>query len=127
LSWIPYLGPLLGCAIVLMAAATDFPGNLSLIYSVMALFIIIRMLDDFIFLPIIVGKSLRIHPLLTVMMFLVGEAIAGIAGLMLAIPILGIVMVLGETLEIILTDVRLQARHRYAQKLHWRSANRDLA
>lgn len=127
LSWIPYLGPLLGCAIVLMVAATDFPGNLSLIYSIIGLFIAIRMLDDFVFLPMIVGKSLHIHPLLTVMMFLVGEAIAGVAGLMLAIPILGIVMVLGETLEIILTDTRLQARHRHSQKLHWRTANRDLS
>jgi predicted PurR-regulated permease PerM len=126
LSWIPYLGPLLGCAIVLMIAATDFPGNLSLIYSIIGLFIAIRMLDDFVFLPMIVGKSLHIHPLLTVMMFLVGEAIAGVAGLMLVIPILGIVMVLGETLEIILTDTRLQARHRYSQKLRWRAANRDL-
>lgn len=127
LSWIPYLGPLLGCAIVLMVAATDFPGNMSLIYSIIGLFIVIRLFDDLIFLPIIVGRSLRIHPLLTVMMFLVGEAIAGVAGLMLAIPILGIVMVLGETLEIILTDVRLQARHRYSQKLHLNAANRDLA
>lgn len=126
LSWIPFLGPLLGCMIVLMVAATDFPGNLSLIYSIIGLFITIRMLDDFVFLPLIVGKSLHIHPLLTVMMFLVGEAIAGVAGLMLAIPILGIVMVLGETLEIILTDTRLQARHSYSQKLRWRAANRDL-
>jgi predicted PurR-regulated permease PerM len=126
LSWIPYLGPLLGCAIVLMVTATDFPGNLPLIYSVIVLFIAVRLLDDLIFLPVIVGKSLRIHPLLTLMMFLVGEAIAGVAGLMLVIPILGIVMVLGETLEIILTDVRLLARHRYARKLHWNAANRDL-
>ena len=47
-------------------------------------------------------------------------------GNMLVIPILGIVMVLGETLEIILTDVRLLARHRYARKQHWNAANRDL-
>jgi len=84
------------------------------------------MLDDFVFLPMIVGKSLHIHPLLTVMMFLIGEAIAGVAGLMLAIPILGIVMVLGETLEIILTDTRLQARHKHSQKLRWHAANSDL-
>ncbi|WP_082889272.1 AI-2E family transporter [Methylovorus sp. MM2] len=126
LCWIPYLGPLLGFAIVMMVAASDSPGNLPLFYSIIGLFITMRILDDFLFLPLIVGKSLRIHPLLTVMMFLIGEAIAGVAGLMLAIPILGVVMVLGETLEIILTDKRLQARHRFSQKLRWRSANRDL-
>ncbi len=126
LNWIPYLGPILGFAIVMMVVATDFPGNLPLVYSIIGLFILLRALDDLIFLPLIVGKSLHIHPLLTLMMFLVGEAIAGIAGLMLVIPILGIMMVLGETLEIILTDMRLQARHAYSRKMRWIAANRDL-
>ncbi|MDP2247714.1 MAG: AI-2E family transporter [Nitrosomonadales bacterium] len=126
LNWIPYLGPILGFAIVMMVVATDFPGNLPLVYSIIALFIALRALDDLIFLPLIVGKSLHIHPLLTLMMFLVGEAIAGVAGLMLVIPILGIVMVLGETLEIILTDMRLQARHIYSRNMRWIAANRDL-
>ncbi|WP_230342384.1 AI-2E family transporter [Methylobacillus arboreus] len=126
LCWIPYLGPLLGFAIVALVASTDMPGNISVIYSLAALFILIRMLDDFFFLPAIVGRSLRIHPLLTIMMFLIGEAIAGVAGLMLVIPILGIVRILGETLEIILKDTRLQARHRHSEKLRWRAATRDM-
>jgi predicted PurR-regulated permease PerM len=127
LCWIPYLGPLIGLAIVLMVGATDFPGNLPLVYGVLTLFIVMRGLDDFVFMPWVVGRSLHLHPLLTVMMFLVGEAIAGVAGLMLVIPILGIIMVLGETVEIILTDTRLQARHRFARRLRWRAATRDLA
>ncbi len=126
LNWIPLLGPLLGGAMVLMVAATDFPGNLPLIYGTIALFIGLRILDDLVLLPLIVGRSLHIHPLLTVMMFLVGDAIAGVTGLMLVIPILGVVMVLGETLEIILTDIRLQARHRHSRKLRWQTTNRDL-
>lgn len=127
LCWIPYLGPLMGLAIVLMVGATDFPGNLPLVYGVITLFAVMRALDDFVFMPWVVGRSLHLHPLLTVMMFLVGEAIAGVAGLMLVIPILGIIMVLGETGEIILTDTRLQARHRFARRLRWRAATRDLA
>lgn len=127
LCWIPYLGPLLGLAIVLMVGATDFPGNLPLVYGVLTLFATMRALDDFVFMPWVVGRSLHLHPLLTVLMFLIGEAIAGVVGLMLVIPILGIIMVLGETVEIILTDTRLQARHRYARRLRWRAATRDLA
>jgi predicted PurR-regulated permease PerM len=126
LSLIPILGPLLGCAMVLMVATTDFPGNLPLVYGTIGLFIGLRVVDDLVLLPLIVGKSLRIHPLLTIMMFLVGDAIAGVAGLMLVLPILGVIMVLGETLEIILTDTRLQARHRHSRKLRWQTANRDL-
>lgn len=126
LAWIPYLGPLLGCGIAIIVTSTDIPNNMNIIYSILALFALVRILDDFVFLPVIVGKSLRIHPLLTLLMFMIGEAIAGIAGLMLVIPILAIVMVLGETLEIILTDLRLQARHKYAKRKSWQIANKDL-
>ncbi len=126
LGWVPYLGPIIGCALSVMVTATDFPGEMPLIYSIIGLFALLRILDDFVFVPYVIGKNMSIHPLLTLLMFFIGEAIAGIAGLMLVIPILGIVMVIGETLEIIFRDTRLRARHAYAQKLHKQAANRDL-
>lgn len=127
LGTIPYLGPLLGCALVVLISATDFPGNPDLIYWVIGLFALVRVLDDFLFMPYIIGKSLRIHPLLTLLMFFVGEAIAGVAGLMLVIPVLGIVMVIGETLEIVFRDTRLRARHIFAQSLQRRLDEQDIA
>jgi predicted PurR-regulated permease PerM len=83
-------------------------------------------LDDFLVVPYVLGKSMSIHPLLTLLMFFIGEAIAGVAGLILVIPILSMIMVIGETLEIIFRDTRLRARHVYARKLHKRAANQDL-
>ena len=56
------------------------------------------------------GKSLNIHPLLTVLMIFVGGAVAGVPGLMLVLPVLGVVMGLGETSGQLLTDPRLRAR-----------------
>jgi len=126
LGWIPYIGPIIGCVLAIMVTASDFPGDISLVYAVIGLFALLRVLDDFVFAPYVIGKNMSIHPLLTLLMFFIGEAIAGIAGLMLVIPILGIVMVIGETLGIILRDTRLLARHTYARKLHERAANRDL-
>lgn len=126
LGWIPYIGPIIGCALAVMVAATDFPGDMSLIYATIGLFGSLRILDDFVFVPYVIGKNMSIHPLLTLLMLFIGEAIAGVAGLMLVIPILGIIMVIGETLEIIFRDTRLRARHTYAQKLHKRAASRDL-
>jgi len=126
LGWIPYIGPIIGCVLAVMVTATDFPGQISLVYAVVGLFALLRVLDDFIFVPFVIGKTMSIHPLLTLLMFFIGEAIAGVAGLMLVIPILGIVMVMGETLEIIFRDTRLRARHAYARQLHQRAANVDL-
>lgn len=126
LGWIPYIGPIIGCVLAVMVAATDLPGDMSLIHNTIGLFVLLRILDDFVFVPYIIGKNVNIHPLLTLLMFFIGEAIAGVAGLMLVIPILGIFMVIGETLEIIVRDTRLMARHTYARKLHKHAANQDL-
>ncbi len=127
MAWIPYVGSIAGCLLVVLVAATDFPGNPSVAYAAIALFIGVRLLDDFVFMPMTVGKSLHMHPLLTVLMIFAGGAIAGVAGLVLVLPVLGIVAVIGETLGAILADPRLRARHRHAQVLLRQKATRDLA
>jgi predicted PurR-regulated permease PerM len=126
IGWIPYIGPLMGLILSIMITTTDFPNDMMLTYFVIGLFVLLRILDDFVFMPYIIGGSMHLHPLLTLLMFFVGEAIAGVAGLMLVIPILAIVMVLGETLEIILQDTRLRARHAHAKKLRKLLVTRDL-
>jgi predicted PurR-regulated permease PerM len=73
-----------------------------------------------------IGRSLHMHPLLTVLMIFVGGAIAGVAGLMLALPLLGVAMVLGTTIGEVYTDPRLKARHAFARRLRDEQAMRDL-
>lgn len=126
LAWIPYVGSILGCVLVVLVAATDFPGDPAVAYGAVALFMIVRLLDDFIFMPLTIGRSLKMHPLLTVLMIFAGGAVAGVPGLMLVLPVLGVMMVLGETAGMVVTDPRLRARHAYAQRLRRRAVTRDL-
>ncbi len=126
LAWVPYIGSILGCLLVVVVTSTDYPGNVGAAYGAIALFIGVRLLDDFVFMPMTIGRSLRLHPLLTVVMIFVGGAVAGVAGLMLVLPLLGVVMVLGETLGEIVTDTRLRARHAFAQRLRQQQVTRDL-
>ena len=126
LAWVPYIGSILGCLLVVMVAATDYPGDASVAYGAIGLFIVVRLLDDFIFMPLTIGRSLKLHPLLTVVMIFVGGAVAGVAGLKLVLPLLGVVMVLGETLGEVVTDPRLRARHAFAKRLRHHAVTRDL-
>ncbi|MEO8856319.1 MAG: AI-2E family transporter [Burkholderiaceae bacterium] len=126
LAWVPYVGSILGCLLVVLVAATDYPSNASVAYGAIALFIGVRLLDDFVFMPLTIGRNLRLHPLLTVLMIFVGGAVAGVAGLMLVLPLLGVVMVLGETIGEITTDPRLRARHKFARQLEQRQVTHDL-
>lgn len=127
LAWVPYVGSILGGLVVVLVAATDFPDAPQMAYWAVALFIVARLLDDFVYMPLTVGKSLHMHPLLTVLMIFVGGAVAGIPGLMLVLPVLGVVMVCGETVGKVVTDPRLMARHRHARALRRKQASADLA
>jgi predicted PurR-regulated permease PerM len=126
LAWIPYVGSILGGLLVVLVVATDFPGDVVMAYWGIALFIVVRLLDDFVYMPLTIGKSLHMHPLITVVMIFVGGAVAGVAGLMLVLPLLGVVMVIGETLGAIITDARLMARHRHATALRRAAASNGL-
>ncbi|MBL8482461.1 MAG: AI-2E family transporter [Rhodocyclaceae bacterium] len=126
LSWVPFIGSIMGGLLVVMVAATDFPDQPWMSYGAVLLFIGVRLLDDFVYMPITVGRSLRIHPLITVIMIFAGGAIAGVPGLMLVLPLLGVVMVIGETIGQVVTDPRLRARHAYARMLRERQAQLDL-
>lgn len=126
LAWIPYVGSVLGGLLVVLVAAADFPNDPTVAYWAIGLFIAVRLLDDFVYMPLTIGKSLRLHPLITVLMILVGGAVGGISGLMLVLPILGVVLVIGKTLGIMLTDPRLIARFHHGRALRRREASADL-
>ncbi len=95
LAWIPYAGSVLGGLLVVLVAATDFPQAPTMAYSATALFVLVRLLDDFVYMPMTVGHSLRMHPLVTVVRIFAGGAVAGLAGLMLVWPGAGAVRVVG--------------------------------
>ena len=126
MAWLPYLGSIGGGLLAALVAAHDFPGRPWLPYEVVGLFIGVRLLDDFVFMPLTVGRSLQMHPLITVLMILLGGAVAGISGLLLVMPVLGVVMVAGQVIGELVTDQRILARHRHARRLRRQRARADL-
>jgi predicted PurR-regulated permease PerM len=126
LAWVPYVGSIAGCLLVVLVAATDFPHDPGVAYYAIALFLLVRLLDDFVFLPATVGRSLHLHPLVSVLMLFVGGAVAGVPGLALVLPLLGVATVVGTALSEIITDRRLRARHHQALRLRAVQAAADL-
>lgn len=121
LAWIPYLGSAIGCIAIFLIAATDYPEKAWMAYACLVLFVTVRALDDLVFVPLTVGRKLRIHPLLGVLMMFVGATVAGATGLMLALPLFGVVAVFGEIVSEVVTDPKLIARYRAARKLAFSS------
>ena len=126
LAWVPIIGSVIGCVIVVFVAATDFPAEPWVIPAAIALFVAVRLLDDFVFLPMTIGRSLHMHPVATVLLIFLGGAVAGIPGLILAPPLAGVVLVVAGTIGGIIDDPRLRARHAFARSLRMRRINADL-
>ena len=111
LAWVPFVGPIIAGIIVVLVTATDLPHDPDIVYAAIVLFVGVRLLDDFVFMPLTVGRSLRMHPLPTVLLIFIGGAVAGIPGLILALPLAAVVMVVAGTIGGILDNPRLRARH----------------
>ncbi|MFZ6658773.1 AI-2E family transporter [Undibacterium sp. TJN19] len=126
LAWVPFIGSVMGCLLVVMVAAADAPANPLLAYGAIGVFVVVRLLDDFVFMPLILGRSLHMHPLIAVLMIFVGGELAGIPGLMLVMPLLGVAMVIGDTVGHVVTNQRLRARHRHAKIIRQKQASADL-
>jgi len=126
LAWVPFVGSVIGCVIVVLVAATDFPSEPWVVYASVALFLFVRLLDDFVFMPLTVGRSLHMHPLPTVVLIFVGGAVAGITGLILVLPLAGVTMVIAGTIGGIVNDPRLRARNTFANALRARRITADL-
>ncbi len=126
LAWVPFVGSVIGCVIVVLVAATDFPSSPWVVYAAIGLFLFVRLLDDFVFMPLTVGRSLHMHPLPTVLLIFLGGAVAGIPGLILVLPLAGVVMVVAGTIGGIVNDPRLRARHTFAKMLRSRRITADL-
>ena len=62
-----------------------------MIFIVLIIVFIIQFLEGNILSPLIVGKSLRMHPLLIMFAILLGGEVGGVIGMIIAVPVTAIV------------------------------------
>jgi len=125
-EWIPIVGSVIGCGLAVLVAATAHQNDLWVVYGVVIVFVFNRLLDNFFFIPLTVGRSIRMHPLPTVLMVFIGGAVAGIPGLILALPLAGVVGTIVGTVAGIVRDPRLRARNAQARALLQKRVTYDL-
>lgn len=122
LMWIPYVGGIFAAVGACIVAITDFPGQPVILYCTLAWFLVVRWLDGLVFMPMTIGKNLHIHPVIAVLTILLAGTIAGIPGMMLALPVFGILKVMFDTSSLIGLNARLRARYRHERILRRRQA-----
>jgi predicted PurR-regulated permease PerM len=96
-NMIPYLGPLIGGITASVVALSTGGGGAMVLYVIVA-FAIIQMLDNLVVQPIIVAKSVDLHPMLVMLVVSIGSQLLGIMGMLIAVPLTGILKVSTQTI-----------------------------
>ena len=82
---VPYLGPFVGYASIILISIVEGKYQV-MIASIIAL-LIIQTLDGNVIEAKFIGKSIKVHPLLVVIFLIFGNAIGGLWGMLLAVPV----------------------------------------
>ena len=85
LSFVPYLGIVSGIVLALLTALLQGGGWLLLL--VVIVFIVGQLLSDLVLTPRLIGGHIGLHPALVIFAILVGGALFGFAGILLALPV----------------------------------------
>jgi len=89
---IPYFGPLAGALLTLIVSILQ-TGSLEKVFYVILAFTIIKLLDDAIVQPVVVARSVHMHPLTVLLAVLIGGKLFGILGMLLSVPVVGFIKV----------------------------------
>ena len=81
---IPYFGPILGYAAVVIVCLPS--GNITKMLIGLAIIAIIMFVDGNIINPRLLSENVDVHPLLVVAALLGGGVLGGIAGMLIAVP-----------------------------------------
>lgn len=97
LNLIPYLGALIG-AILPILAALVYKDSLFYALGVLGVVLLVQFIDNNFITPKVVAGYIRINALATVMVIIVGGALWGIAGMVLFLPLLGILKIIFDNI-----------------------------
>jgi putative permease len=89
---IPYVGPVAGAIPAILVAITNGADSSLIIYIIIA-FTMIQLIDNIVMQPLVLSKSVNLHPLIIVLAILIGGNFFGILGMFLAVPAAGILKV----------------------------------
>jgi len=91
LEFVPLVGPLMVAILVALLALLHWGPGMA--FVVLLFLGVLRVVQDYVIYPRIIGQGIHLHPLAVILAILAGAEIAGVAGIFLAIPVIAILTV----------------------------------
>ncbi len=98
---VPLIGPIFAGSVAALVVFTSNNlsfglNNLQGVVVVVLVYFIVRQIQDYFIAPGIMGRIVKLHPLVILLSVLVGQHLLGILGVILAVPVAGILKILLE-------------------------------
>lgn len=103
---IPIVGPILGAIPALLVAAVT--GEIELVLLVAGVYVVIQVLEGNILVPMVMKKTIGMPPFLVVASLVVGAAVGGLIGAVLAVPLVAAMVVILQRAQDRQTFVKLE-------------------
>lgn len=92
-SFVPYLGFIVGAGVASIAALVQFQDVLQLL-PVLFVFGFAQLLESFLLTPYLVGDRIGLHPVIVIFAVLAGGQLFGFIGILIALPVAAVSMVM---------------------------------
>ncbi len=92
-SFVPYLGSIVGIVMACIAAMVQFHELISLV-PVVIVFMVGQALEGMVLTPMLVGDKIGLHPVAVMFAVMAGGQLFGFLGILLALPVASVIMVL---------------------------------
>jgi len=92
-SFVPYLGFIVGILVAGVAALMQFQDGIHLLY-VVAVFGAGQLLEGMVLTPLLLGERIGLHPVAVIFAVMAGGQLFGFVGVLLALPVAAVAMVL---------------------------------
>lgn len=99
---IPYIGPIIGSILGISLGITttlalgSFEGLLLIILKLTGVFVVVQFIDNNILVPMIYSKSVKSHPLEIFLIIIIGGGLAGLPGMLFAVPVYTLLRVIAK-------------------------------
>ena len=98
LEIIPFVGNLVGNLLTLVMAVSQ-GGGTNMIIGILIVYGLVQFIQSYILEPLVVGAEVNINPLFTIVGLVAGELVWGIPGMVIAIPLLGMLKIVFDHVE----------------------------
>lgn len=98
LEIVPYVGNITGTVLTVLVSAIH-GGNPTLIGGIIVVYVVVQLIQGWLLEPLILGPQVKINPLFTIIVLVIGQLLWGIPGIILAIPLTAILKIICDHIE----------------------------